>query len=212
MSTSTDVNAEIRRDAGKGASRRLRREGKVPGIVYGGRKEPTMISLAHDDLIHRLDNEAFYSSILSLKLGGEVEQVVLKDLQRHPAKPFILHVDFQRVMAKEKIRMQVPLHFVNEETCPGVKGGGSVSHTVNEVEVLCLPGNLPEYIEIDMSDADVGFSVHMSDIKLPEGVELAHIPEPDIAVVSVHAAHAETEPEEGEEAAGGEESGDENTE
>jgi len=210
MSVSTEVIAEVRSDTGKGASRRLRREGKVPGIVYGGRQDPLMISLAHNELVKHLDHEAFYSSILSLKVGDKTEQVVLKDLQRHPAKPFIQHIDFQRIMAKEKIRMQVPLHFINEDICPGVKSGGNVAHTVNEIEVLCLPGNLPEYIDIEMSEMDVGDSVHLSEIKLPEGVELAHAPDPDLPVVTVHGAHAAEEEEEGEGAV--EEGGEESTE
>ena len=127
MSASFEITAEARTDTGKGASRRLRRSGQVPGIVYGAHKEPNMISMMHHEMVHALENEAFYSSLLTLKIGKKKETVVLKDLQRHPAKPFILHLDFQRVQADEKIRLHVPVHFVNEETCPGIKSGGQAS-------------------------------------------------------------------------------------
>jgi large subunit ribosomal protein L25 len=204
MSVSFDVNAKPRQDGGKGASRRLRRQGLVPAIVYGGHREPEMISLVHNELVQQLDREAFYSSLLDLKLGDKADKVVIKDLQRHPAKPFILHVDFQRVSADEKIRMMVPLHCRNEDSAAGVKAGGVVSHNLTEIEISCLPKDLPEYLEIDMAEMEIGDLVHLSEIPLPEGVELAHAPDPDVPVVIVHGAqtHIEDE-EEGEE--GGEE-------
>lgn len=198
MSESFDLEATSRADAGKGASRRLRSTGMVPGIVYGGQQDPVMISVVHSDLIHQLESESFYSQVLELKLDGKLEKVVLKDLQRHPAKPFATHIDFQRVRADEKLRMLVPLHFLQEEVCPGVKGGGIVSHNINEVEVTCLPKDLPEYIDVDMSQLDIHQSVHVSELVMPEGVELDHTLDPQAPVVSIHAA-AKEEDEEGEE-------------
>ncbi|WP_039960773.1 50S ribosomal protein L25/general stress protein Ctc, partial [endosymbiont of Riftia pachyptila] len=172
MSVSFEITAQPRSDTGKGASRRLRRTGMVPGIIYGGHQEPSMISLAHNELILHLDHEAFYSHILNLKVGDATEQVVLKDLQRHPAKPFIMHIDFQRISAGEKIRMQVPLHFTNQETAPGTKAGGQASHMLSDVEITCLPKDLPEFIEVDMGEMNVGDAIHLSELKLPAGVEL----------------------------------------
>jgi large subunit ribosomal protein L25 len=190
MSESFEVVAEPRGDAGKGASRRLRRTGRVPAIVYGAHQEPEMISLRHNELIQHLGDEAFYSHILNLKVGDKTSRVVLKDLQRHPAKPFILHVDFQRVMMDEKLRMVVPLHFLNEGKAKGVKAGGVVSHNLNEIEVTCLPKDLPEFIDVDVTDLDIGDILHLSEVVLPEGVELAHAPDPDVPVIIIHGAHA----------------------
>ena len=193
MSTdSFEFDAEPRSDAGKGASRRLRRAGMVPGVIYGGHADPEMISVAHHELIQHLEHEAFYSHILSVNVAGNRQQVVLKDLQRHPAKPFILHLDLQRVSADEKIRVQVPLHFINENKAIGVKRGGVVSHHIVDVEISCLPRHLPEFIEIDMTPLDQGDSVHLSEIQLPEGVELTALAAEgaeDKIVVSVHAGH-----------------------
>lgn len=203
MSESFDIVVQARTDGGKGASRRLRRTGQVPGIVYGGRKEPVMISVAHHQLIRHLENEAFYSHVLELTLEGGVEKVVLKDLQRHPAKPFVTHVDFQRVSMDEKLRMLVPLHFTNEDKCPGVKAGGVASHNINELEITCLPKDLPEYIEVDMAGVEMGQAIHVSEIVVPEGVELSHTLDPQAPVVSVHGLKAEEGEEEGEEEEGG---------
>ncbi len=189
MSETFEVVAQQRTDEGKGASRRLRREGLVPGIVYGGHQDPQMISVVHSDLIHQLESEAFYSSLLDLKLGDATTKVVLKDLQRHPAKPFVLHVDFQRVSMQEKLRMTVPLHFENEATAVGVKKGGVVSHNLTEVEITCLPKDLPEYIAVDMARMDVGDIIHVSELVLPGGVELTHALEPETPVVMVHAGY-----------------------
>ncbi len=189
MSESYEVHAQGRSAGGKGASRRLRREGLVPGIVYGGQKDPEMISLVHNELVQQLNREAFYSSLLALRIGDQTTQVVLKDLQRHPAKPFILHVDFQRVSRDEKLRMVVPIHFENETTCVGVKKGGLVSHNVTEVEVTCLPKDLPEYIVVDIARMDIGDILHVSELTLPEGVEVTHALDTETPVVLIHTAH-----------------------
>ena len=195
-----ELTAEAREDVGKGASRRLRRTGKLPGIVYGANKEATAIILDHDDVIHHIEHEAFYSHILTLKLGKEKQKVVLKDMQRHPFKPRILHIDLQRVSESEELTMRVPLHFINEEKCIGVKqGGGVVSHLVTELEITCLPKDLPEYIEVDMLNVNVGETIHLGDLKLPEGVEaysLTHGGDASAPVVSVHIPKLVTEEEE----------------
>jgi len=196
------VNAQLRTDTGKGASRRLRHAGLVPGIVYGAHQDPAMISMVHSDLIQRLDQEAFYSHILTLKIDGKSEQVILKDLQRHPARPFIMHADFLRVSAKEKLKTNVPLHFAGEDVAPGVKAGGVVSHLLTEVEVSCLPGDLPEYIEVNVAGLEVGDAVMLSEIALPKGVELPALAqdEPqDVQVVSIHTAQVAVEEDEIEE-------------
>ncbi|HEC15396.1 MAG TPA: 50S ribosomal protein L25/general stress protein Ctc [Sedimenticola sp.] len=206
MSNSFEFKAELRDDTGKGASRRLRRAGLVPGIIYGAHRDPTMITLRHNELLQSLENEAFYSHILSIQVGRKKEKVVLKDLQRHPSKPFVLHADFQRISEKEKIRMHVPLHFINEKASPGIKAGGRVSHNLTDVEISCLPKDLPEYIEVDMSGMDVGQSIHLSELALPKGLEIPALAQgaaQDMVVVSIHSGHvAAAEGEEGEEEAG----------
>jgi large subunit ribosomal protein L25 len=193
MKTSFELVAELREDQGKGASRRLRRSGKVPAILYGGREEPRALALDHTKLIQMLDNERFYSTLLSLKVGSEKQAAVLKDLQRHPYKNQVVHIDFQRVRDDEKIRMRIPLHFVNEAGSIGVKQqGGVVSHLRNDVEVLCLPKDLPEYVEVDLQELGRGQIIHLSELKLPEGVELPElIHGHDAPVVSCHAQRAE---------------------
>jgi large subunit ribosomal protein L25 len=208
MSETIEVVAQSRADAGKGASRRLRRTGLVPGIVYGGHRDPEMISLAHSDLIRNLEEESFYSSLLNLKVGDATTKVVLKDLQRHPAKPFVLHVDFQRISMEEKLRLTVPLHFENEATAVGVKKGGVVTHNLTEVEVTCLPQDLPSYIAVDMTTMEIGDIIHASDLVLPAGVELTASVEPETPVVMIQAGYGgatatgdETEGEAGEEEA-----------
>ena len=199
MAISFEVQAEVRNDAGKGASRRLRREGKVPAILYGAGEAPLMLSLEHDPVMHSLENEAFYSHVLSVNVGGKSVRAVLKDLQRHPYKPVIMHVDLQRVSETEKLRMSVPLHFIGEDRAPGVKqAGGMVSHLVTEVEVSCLPKDLPEYLEVDVTQLNVNETLHLSDIRLPAGVELVellHGPEHDLPVVSIHLPRAAIEAE-----------------
>ncbi len=213
MSTDFILNAQSRADMGKGASRRLRHAGKVPGIMYGIGKEPTPIQLEHNELAHQLENEAFFSHILTIKLDGKDESAIIKDLQRHPARPLLLHVDFQRVSATEKIRVHVPLHFINEATSPGVREGGLVTHNIIEVEVACLPKHLPEYLEVDIGNLELNAICHLTDIKLPEGVELVelmHGAGHNQAVASIHMPRAAKEeaatPEEGTEAAGPEKS------
>ncbi|MEW8627707.1 MAG: 50S ribosomal protein L25/general stress protein Ctc [Candidatus Thiodiazotropha sp.] len=207
MSANFEVNAEVRSDTGKGASRRLRRAGMVPGIVYGAHQDPTPITVMHNEIAHSLENEGFYSNLLELKLDGKNQTVVLKDLQRHPAKPFILHVDFQRVQADEKIRLHVPLHFINESTCPGIKSGGQASHVMTDMEISCLPKDLPEFIEIDLGNLELGAVLHASEVTLPEGVDLiTHEGNEDPIVVTIHATHKSEEDEPTESDEGGEES------
>ncbi|GAB4346770.1 MAG: 50S ribosomal protein L25/general stress protein Ctc [Gammaproteobacteria bacterium] len=200
MSDEFTLSAEPREDVGKGASRRLRRANKVPAIIYGADKAPESVSLDHDQLVHNLDNEAFYSHILTVEMGKKKEKVVLKDLQRHPYKLQVLHVDLQRVSAKEKLRMHVPLHFINESEAPGVREGGLVSHLMTEVEVQCLPKDLPEFIEVDLSNLELGGILHLADLEPPEGVEIyamAHGSTGEEPVVSIHGRHAGIEEEEG---------------
>ncbi|MBK5941268.1 50S ribosomal protein L25/general stress protein Ctc [Halochromatium roseum] len=197
MSDLLEVVAQPRSDTGKGASRRLRRTGLVPGIVYGANAEPMMISVRHNELERQLDHEVFYSSLLDLKLGDQTTKVVLKDLQRHPAKPFLLHVDFLRVSSDEKLRLTIPIHFLNEQSCPGVKLGGKVSHSVTEIEVSCLPADLPEYLAVDMAEMNQGDIIHVSELKLPPKVELTHSLDPETPVVMIYAPQAESTGEEG---------------
>jgi len=195
------INAEFRDDLGKGASRRLRREGKVPAILYGGDREPRSLTVLQKDLLLLLQNEGFYLSVISLKVGDKEQPAILKDLHRHPAKPIILHLDLQRVRDDVEIRMNVPLHFLGENVAPGVKAGGTVSRISNELEIVCLPKYLPEFIDIDLSAMELDDMVKLSDVKLPEGVELAHPPteEHDPSVVSIHMVRVQVEVEEGEE-------------
>jgi large subunit ribosomal protein L25 len=195
MKTSFELIAEFRETQGKGASRRLRHEGKVPAILYGGHSEARALTLSHQKLLIMLDNERFYSTILSLKVGDQTQNAILKDVQRHPYKNAIVHIDFQRVEDNQKIRMSIPLHFVGASVSPGVKTqGGLVSHLRNEVEVSCLPKDLPEFIEVDMSALALNESIHMSQLKIPEGVELTALAKEDAAVASIHSPRAE-EPE-----------------
>ena len=199
MSVNFDVIAQPRATAGKGASRRLRRTGLVPAIVYGAHREPEMLTISHNELLKHLEHEAFYSHVLNLKIGEETTTVVLKDMQRHPAKPFVLHVDFMRVSQDEKLRMVVPIHFVDQDTCKGVKLGGQVSHHLSEIEITCLPKDLPEFIAIEMAGMEIGDSLHLSDIQLPEGVEFAYAHETDELIVTIHAARGGSdETEDGE--------------
>ena len=194
--TNFALNAEVRSDLGKGASRRLRRNvSMVPAVIYGGDKAPQSISLLAKDLAKLLENEAAFSHVLTLNVAGTNESVVIKALQRHPAKGFVLHADFQRVVAGQKLTAHVPLHFINEATAVGVKQqGGEISHTISEVEVSCLPKDLPEFIEVDMAAVEVGQTVHMSDLKLPKGVELVALAHGnDLAVSNIHASRVKDE-------------------
>lgn len=202
MTTEFVIDAEVRSEQGSGASRRLRRAGKLPGILYGGHKDPVAITLDHNAVLQQLRNDAFYSHILTVNLSGKSEKAILRDLQRHPFKPSLVHIDLLRVSADETIRVHVPVHLLNEDNCRGVKlGGGMINRQVMEVEVECLPDKLPESIDIDVADLDVGGSVHLSELPLPEGVvvvALAHEGH-DAAVVSVLVAKGERIEEEGPE-------------
>ncbi|WP_024328218.1 50S ribosomal protein L25/general stress protein Ctc [Thioalkalivibrio sp. ALR17-21] len=228
MSMSFTLEAEKRDEQGSSASRRLRRAGKLPAILYGGDDPAVPITLDHNAMVHNLKEDAFYSHILTVKLDGQSQKAILRDVQRHPFKPTIYHVDLLRVSANQPIRVNVPIHFLNEETCKGVKpGGGMINRQVNEIEVECLPDDLPESIDVDMADVDVGETLHLSDLKasMPKGVEMVALmqgDEYDYAVVTVQlprsakggggggAAAAEgAEGEEGGDEAAGEEAGGE---
>jgi len=202
------LSADFRDDQGKGASRRLRRTGKVPAIVYGGGKPPRAITLDHDALVHQMSNPAFYSSVLTLKVGDVEQAAIVKDIQRHPSKFQIVHMDFQRIVEDQVIRMNVPIHFVGADIAVGVKvGGGSVSQMRNDVEVVCLPRYLPEYLELDISGLELDDYMYLSDIPLPEGVEipeLAHADEQAQPIVSIHVIKEEVIEDEVEEGIEGE--------
>lgn len=205
MKADFDLVAELRDDQGKGASRRLRRQGKIPAILYGGGRAPRALLLDHNKVLQQLDHEAFYSSILTIKVGDKTQAAILKDVQRHPAKRHVLHMDMQRIVEDEKIRMNVPIHFVGEQSAPGVKlAGGSVSRMITDVEISCLPRDLPEYLEVDISKLELDDMLYLSDIKLPDGVdiiELQHGEEHDQAIVSVHVMRTSEVEEEVEAAA-----------
>jgi len=189
MTTQFELNAETRQTLGKGASRRLRRlANKVPGIMYGGGEAPLSLAFEHNQLLKALEHEAFYSHILTINIDGKTHKAVLKDLQRHPYKPRILHLDLLRITGKEKITMTVPLHFKGEDIAPGVKQGkGMVAHLMTSIDIRCLPGNLPEYIEVDLSNLNLDGYVHLSDLKLPQGVEIvALLHQDDQPVASIH--------------------------
>ncbi len=172
------LEAKARTDVGKGASRRLRLANEIPAIIYGASEEPTPVTIQHKDIAHAIENEAFFSHIITLKVDGKDVSAVIKDLQRHPAKPRIMHADFMRVSADHEITMSVPLHFIGEDKCKGVKlEGGIINHMITELEITCLPKDLPEYIEVPMADLSVGDSIHIADLILPPGVtsvELSH--------------------------------------
>lgn len=200
MSDDITVNATSRSVFGKGASRRLRRDNIVPAIVYGADKEPQAVQLKHNEVVKHLENESFYSQLLQVSVdGGESVRCLLKDVQRHPFKQIILHMDFVRVVAGAELQVSVPLHFINEDVCAGVKNeGGIISHTENEVLVACLPRNIPENIEVDMAELAVGESVHMSQLVMPADVRLVDLQEAgddtDRQVASVNAPRVEAEP------------------
>lgn len=200
-SAAIEVVAQTRKQQGRGASRRLRHSGKVPGIVYGGGAEPTSIEIDHNSLFHQLKQEKFHASILSLKVDERSEQVLLRSFNMHPWKPAVEHIDFQRVSANEKIHMKVPLHFINADVSPAVKlGGAIVSHVLNELDIVCLPADLPEYIEVDLSEISTGHSIHVNDLKMPSGVEAAgkYSDNPSVATAQVPRALAAEEEVTGE--------------
>ncbi len=199
------IHAEPRADVGKGASRRLRRAGKVPAILYGGDKDPQPITLNHNEMIQHTDKESFYTAIVDIELDGGVEKAVVKDILWHPFKPLIQHMDFQRVSESSMIKVNVPVHVINAEKSPGVKAGGVASTLLTSIEVLCPAGKLPEYIEVDIGALNVGESIHLSDLSLPEGaaiVELTHGEGHDQAVVSIMATRASNAAAAGEEEEG----------
>lgn len=191
------IAAVARTDVGKGASRRLRKSGKVPAIMYGGGQAPASLLLDANEVVRNVAEEAFLSSILTVRIDGQELQAVVRDVQAHPARKQVLHMDLQRILANEKLRMTVPLHFLNQSNAKGVKeGGGIISHLMTEVAVLCLPKDLPEYLEIDVIDLGLNQVLHLSDIKLPEGVEIPELAggdENDRPVVSIHLVKEEVE-------------------
>jgi len=197
MATEHTIRATVRNDEGKGASRRLRRAAQIPAIIYGGTAAPKSIQLEHEKTWLASQNEWFYSSILSLDVDGKVESVLLRDIQRHPYKQVIMHLDFQRVDANQALRAKVPLHFINQDTSPAGKTAGIViTHEVNEVAISCLPKDLPEFIEVDLSSLKPGDTVHLSQLKMPAGVEVPELKlgaDHDVAVVIARHARAESE-------------------
>ena len=189
-----ELNAQARTLQGSGASRRLRRANKVPGIIYGGSAAPEMIEIPHNDLLLALRKEAFHSSVISIKLDGKVQTVLLRDTQMHAYKPLVLHVDFQRVDATHAVHQKVPLHFINAELAPGVKiGGGTVSHAMTEVDVTCLPQDLPAFIEVDLKDLQAGQTLHVSQLVYPQGVKPIMHGSDDPVVVAITAKRAVAE-------------------
>jgi len=206
MAKKFDLVAELREDQGKGASRRLRHQDKVPAIIYGAGRPPRSLMFDHNKVIRELENESFYSSILNIQVNDKSQAAIVKDIQRHPSKPRIMHMDFQRIVADEKIKMNVPIHYLNAEEADGVKTeGGSVSQIITDIEISCLPADLPEYFEVDIIDLKLNEMLHISDIKLPEGVEipiLAQGPENDRPIVSIQFIKEEVIEEEVEELEG----------
>lgn len=217
MSDSNTISAVTRDEQGTGASRRLRRDGKIPAILYGAGKDTVKLTLDHNTLFHDLEKESFHSSILNVEVDSKGERAILRDVQMHPYKPIIMHIDLQRVSAKDKIHMNIPFHFTGGEESPGVKlEGGIISHLMTELDISCLPDDLPEYIEIDVSGLNLGDSIHISEITLPKGVESTSVAHggDDLAIVTcsaVRGSQAEDEviEEVGEEAAGEEAAGEE---
>ena len=205
------LNAELREVVGKGASRRLRRlEDLVPAIIYGGKtggnaRKPTNITMKANELKKALENEAYYSSIITLNIGDKTEQVVLKDMQRHPARDHVMHADFLRVSKTTILKSHVPVHFINEDICPAVKvGGAKINHQMTSIDIICAAGDLPEFIEIDLAEAEAGAVIHLSDVKFPKGVQslaLSHGADHDTAVVSLFTPKGVAEDEEAGEAA-----------
>ena len=192
MSTFT-LNLTSRSDLGKGASRRLRHTNNIPAVIYGGGIDPQSLQMNHDEIMRALEDEAIYTSIIDVNIDGKVTKAVFKDIQRHAYKPKVLHLDFLRVSANEKIHMHIPIHFLGEENAPGVKAGGQINHNLSDIEVICLGKNIPEFLELDVSALEMGETLHLSDIKLPEGVvsaELQHGAAHDQPVVAIHKSRA----------------------
>lgn len=190
MAGSYVFEAEVRKTQGRGESRRLRVEGRIPAVLYGGSAEPIGLAFDHNKITKALEDESTYSHILTLRFDGKEETAILKDMQRHPSRPIILHMDFQRVSESQKIKVHVPIHFLNQETSVGAKKGGVVNHALVDIEVTCLPARLPEFIAVDLAKLDIGQSVHLSDVKVPPGVqivELLHGAGHDQLVAAIHA-------------------------
>jgi len=200
MATAHQVPVEFREDSGKGASRRLRRAEMVPAIIYGGELPPRSLQLSQKEASLYASKEWFYTSVLELTVEGDVQRAVLRDIQRHPYKKRVMHLDFQRISDNETLRLRVPLHFLNQDGSPAGKISGCVIlHELNDVEIECLPKDLPEFIEVDLADLEVGGVVHMSEIILPEGVIIPELnlgKEHDVSIVTAKMAAAEKEPEE----------------
>jgi large subunit ribosomal protein L25 len=201
-----ELQAEARNASGRTGSRRLRRQGKVPAVIYGGGADASAITLDHNELVHEMSQEAFYTSILNIKIGGQSQSVVVKEVQRHPARPVIMHLDFQRIVEDEAITLHVPLHFVGEEVAKGVKEqGGVLEHLASDVEVSCLPRDLPEYLEVDVTSLELNQILHLSDLKLPQGVSLValehHQDHPIVTISPPRREEAETPAEAAEPAA-----------
>ena len=203
MQENFQIDAIAREAQGKGASRRLRRQGLVPGIIYGGDQTPQMFATLHNKLEQHLEHEAFYSHVLTVKIGDTTQKVILKDLQRHPAKPFVTHLELLRVKETDRIKLHVPLHFINEMTAPGIKAGGKASHALTDIEISCAVKDLPEYIEVDVGQMNAGDSLHLNDLALPAGVDIPALAQEghNDTVVTVHMPKATAE-----EATGAEES------
>ncbi len=197
MSNTITLETTDRSVTGKGASRRLRKEGLVPAIIYGGTAEPQQINLDHNKFFHALENEAIYTQVLDLKVGKKTQKVILRDLQRHPYKQLIMHADFYRVDAKKVLHVTVPFHFINAEDCVGVRlGGGLLNHIMSEVEVMCLPKDIPEFIEVNVENIELGDSIHLSELSLPKGVQivaLTHGTDHDSGVAAVTKTREEVE-------------------
>ena len=208
MAEKFDLIADIREDSGKGASRRLRHQNKVPAIIYGAGRPPRALVFDHDKVLHELANESFYSSVLNIKVGDKSQAAIVKDVQRHPARPRVMHLDFQRILEDQVIRMNVPIHLVGADIAVGVKdGGGTVSQMRNDVEVVCLPKDLPEYLDLDISELELDGLMYLTDIEVPEGVEipeLAQEVEQVQPIVSIHIIKEEIIEEEVEEGIEGE--------
>ena len=199
MSNVFEFVATSREKSGTSSARAVRRQGNVPSIIYGGSTAPALIALNHNDVLKHLENEAVYSHILEINIDGKTEKAVLKDLQRHPAKPLVLHMDFMRINENELLKMHVPLHFINEIEAVGVKKGGVATHARVEIEISCMPAALPEYLQVDLGNLDVGESVHLSEIQLPEGVEIVELAQGeghDLAVASIIASRVSKDDEE----------------
>ena len=216
MSDNIVLNAEMRSDSGKGASRRLRHQGLVPAIVYGGERDPAMISIAHNEFIHELENEAIYTQVIELRVGEKKQDVILRDLQRHPYKNKIMHADFFRIDENKAIKVVVPIHVENAEVCVGVKNeGGMLTQIVTEVEIIALPKDLPEYLVIDAAEVHLGDTLHLTDIEKPDAVQivaLSHLEDVEdiehddhnVGVLSVVKTRSDTKAEDGEQAEGAE--------